>query len=228
MDSLIDLYGRGAGALLGFLDRGGPIVWLIAALSVLALTVILWKTMQLWTLGAWSGGKATNAAVAAWQAGDGSGAIAGAKGKASIRARVAAAGFRAVEAPGYSAADAEAELTRVAKGQLAEARRGLKILDLVATIAPLLGLLGTVVGMIAAFQAMQEAGARTDPAVLAGGIWEALLTTAAGMGVAIPATMALGWFESVIDRLRLDLEDIGTRILLPRTGRPRVLAEAAE
>ena len=228
MDSLIDLYGRGAGALLGFLDRGGPIVWLIAALSVLALTVILWKTMQLWTLGAWSGGKATNAAVAAWQAGDGSGAIAGAKGKASIRARVAAAGFRAVEAPGYSAADAEAELTRVAKGQLAEARRGLKILDLVATIAPLLGLLGTVVGMIAAFQAMQEAGARTDPAVLAGGIWEALLTTAAGMGVAIPATMALGWFESVIDRLRLDLEDIGTRILLPRTGRPRVVAEAAE
>jgi biopolymer transport protein ExbB len=65
------------------------------------------------------------------------------------------------------------------------------VLELISTIAPLLGLLGTVLGMIAAFQALQESGSRADPAILAGGIWEALLTTAAGMAVAIPASITL-------------------------------------
>jgi biopolymer transport protein ExbB len=90
------------------------------------------------------------------------------------------------------------------------------MLELTATVAPLLGLLGTVLGMIAAFQTLQEAGARADPTALAGGIWEALLTTAAGMAVAIPAAIALSWFEGVIDRLRIDLEGVATRIVAVR------------
>jgi biopolymer transport protein ExbB len=116
----------------------------------------------------------------------------------------------------------------VARNLIARARSGLRPLELIATIAPLLGLLGTVLGMIAAFQALQEAGNRADPATLAGGIWEALLTTAAGMAVAIPASMALTWFESVVDRLRLEMEDAATRIFLrPVAGdtqAPRVRA----
>ncbi len=68
--------------------------------------------------------------------------------------------------------------------------------------------------MISAFQALQEAGSRADPAMLAGGIWEALLTTAAGMAVAIPASAALTWFESVIDAIRQDLEDLAARIFI--------------
>jgi len=90
-----------------------------------------------------------------------------------------------------------------------------------------LGLLGTVLGMIAAFQTLQEAGSRADPAALAGGIWEALLTTAAGMAVAIPASMALAWFESVADRAQDDMEDAATRILT-RGGHPASAATAAE
>jgi len=66
--------------------------------------------------------------------------------------------------------------------------------------------------MIAAFQALQDSGSRADPAALAGGIWEALLTTAAGMAVAIPAGVALVWFESLCDRLQGDMEDTATRI----------------
>ena len=81
-------------------------------------------------------------------------------------------------------------------------------------MAPLLGLLGTVLGMIAAFQALQEAGNRADPAMLAGGIWEALLTTAAGMAVAIPASAALTWCEAVIDSIRTDMEDLAARIFV--------------
>lgn len=97
-----------------------------------------------------------------------------------------------------------------------KARRGLRALDLIATIAPLIGLLGTVLGMIEAFQALQEAGSRADPAALAGGIWQALLTTAAGMAVAIPASMALSWFDSVTDRLQAEMEDLATRIFIAR------------
>jgi biopolymer transport protein ExbB len=118
-----------------------------------------------------------------------------------------------------SDATAREETTRFAKAELAEARSGLRVLELIATIAPLLGLLGTVLGMIEAFQALQDAGSRADPAALAGGIWEALLTTAAGMAVAIPASMALTWFESITDRIQGDLEDIATRIFT--RGGPR-------
>lgn len=96
--------------------------------------------------------------------------------------------------------------------------RFLNSLGTIAAITPLLGLLGTVIGMIAAFQALQAAGAQADPATLAGGIWEALLTTAAGMSVAILASLALSWFESVTDRLAHDFEDIATRIFLARHG----------
>ncbi|XHE58623.1 MotA/TolQ/ExbB proton channel family protein [Phaeobacter sp. BS52] len=97
---------------------------------------------------------------------------------------------------------------------------------MIATIAPLLGLLGTVLGMIAAFQALQAAGSKADPALLAGGIWEALLTTAAGMAVAIPASAALTWFEAVITRIRRDVEDSATRIFVAH--QPQSLKLAAE
>ncbi len=113
---------------------------------------------------------------------------------------------------------AREETLRVARNELAEAGIGLRALELIATIAPLLGLLGTVLGMIAAFQALQESGSRADPALLAGGIWEALLTTAAGMAVAIPASAALSWFEALIDRMRRDIEDAVTRIFVSPVG----------
>ena len=74
--------------------------------------------------------------------------------------------------------------------------------------------------MIEAFQALQEAGTRADPAALAGGIWQALLTTAAGMAVAIPASMALSWFDSVTDRMQAGMEDLATRIFLTRQALP--------
>ena len=57
--------------------------------------------------------------------------------------------------------------------------------------------------MIAAFQALQEAGAQVDPSVLAGGIWVALLTTAVGLAVAMPTSMVLNWFEARIDADRV-------------------------
>ncbi|MEM7441268.1 MAG: MotA/TolQ/ExbB proton channel family protein [Pseudomonadota bacterium] len=196
--------------LLNFLDRGGPALWVIAGLSVLTLAIILWKLWRLSLAGAWAGA-AAQVAVDAWCSGDRDRALGVLQDKRSLRSRLARAAManRASSMPEDAALE---ETTRIAKSLLLEARAGLRPLELISTIAPLIGLLGTVLGMIAAFQALQDSGNQADPAVLAGGIWEALLTTAAGMAVAIPASMALSWFESVADRIQADMEDAATRI----------------
>jgi biopolymer transport protein ExbB len=209
--------------LRAFLERGGPAMWAIAALSVMTLALILWKLADLLRLGAWSRGR-TAEAVDLWRQGREAAAAARIAGLASARARLVGAAMAVARDPAYGPEERREEVTRVGKALLAEARAGLRGLDLVATIAPLLGLLGTVLGMIAAFQALQEAGARADPATLAGGIWEALLTTAAGMAVAIPASVALAAFEGVIDALRRDMEDAATRILQPPPAVPLPMA----
>ncbi len=210
--------------LVRFLSDGGPVIWAIAALSVFTLAIILWKVWRLALAGAWRKGHA-RAAVAAYERGDrqATEAILSRRGgPRSTVVRVAIAG-RATKPEALAREDT----LRVARNELAEAATGLRALELIATIAPLLGLLGTVLGMIAAFQALQESGARADPAQLAGGIWEALLTTAAGMAVAIPASAALTWFEAVIDRMRRDIEDAVTRVFVAPAPVPD-LAEAAE
>ncbi|MCW8841802.1 MAG: MotA/TolQ/ExbB proton channel family protein [Rhodobacteraceae bacterium] len=204
-----------------FLLKGGPAIWAIAALSVLTLALILWKIWRLVLMGAWAGQK-TERAVQAWEDGDIATAQAMLAQRRSLRAVVARTAMQADRDPAFNDAEAREEIHRVARNQLAEARTGLRALELIATIAPLLGLLGTVLGMITAFQTLQDAGARADPAALAGGIWEALLTTAAGMAVAIPAGIALTWFESVADTAQTSMEDAITRIL---TRRPKDRAQ---
>ncbi|SIS50150.1 MotA/TolQ/ExbB proton channel family protein [Phaeovulum vinaykumarii] len=201
-----------------FVLMGGPAMIAIAALSILALTTILWKLWRLSWLGAWSGGRHTARALDLWAAGRRPEARAALSGRHHLRPRLVAAAMAAAETPGLTEAGAREETLRVARGLLLEARAGLRLIELCATIGPLLGLFGTVTGMIAAFQALQEAGAQADPATLAGGIWEALLTTAAGMAVAIPAQIALTGFESVLDRLRHDMEDAATRVFVIRPG----------
>jgi biopolymer transport protein ExbB len=205
-------------AVAGVLDRGGPAMWAIGALSVITLATILWKIADLARAGAFRGGTRTRAAAEAWQAGDAARARALVHGARTARARLAAAAMDAAADPGLDQDAAEAETGRAARAILAEARAGLRLLDLVTTAAPLLGLLGTVLGMIEAFRALEDSGARADAAALAGGIWEALLTTAAGMAVALPAAVALAWFEGVIEAMRHDMEDAATRILLRRGG----------
>lgn len=219
---------QGAGAYLGpageLLDKGGLAIWALVALSVVTLAIILWKVWRLSWIGVWRKGRAEQA-VAAWGAHNDAMALETAKSGRGLRARLATVAMRIRLDRTWTDDSAREEVSRVAKRQLAEARSGLRALELIATVAPLLGLFGTVLGMIAAFQQLQAAGSRADPSALAGGIWEALLTTAAGMAVAIPASAALTWFESVADSLCLDLEDIATRIFARPDHVP--LAQAA-
>ena len=96
----------------------------------------------------------------------------------------------------------------------------------VATVAPLLGLLGTVTGMISVFQRVVNqtaAGQAADAGALANGIWEALITTAAGLTVAIPAYLAYRYVESKIDRYAVEMADVSLRLaehLVPKDQAP--------
>lgn len=88
----------------------------------------------------------------------------------------------------------------------AELERYVNALGTIAAISPLMGLLGTVTGMITVFQRVTEAGVG-DPGQLATGIWEALLTTAVGLTIAIPAYIAYRYLLGRVDRLLLEMEE---------------------
>ena len=95
--------------------------------------------------------------------------------------------------------DLEDEVRSVATKELHQLQKGFKALEAIAQIAPLLGLFGTVIGMIDAFKNLQSAGNAVDPSILAGGIWVALLTTAVGLAVAIPVSLILTFFETRVE-----------------------------
>jgi len=90
--------------------------------------------------------------------------------------------------------------------------RGLPVLGTIANVAPMLGFLGTVIGMILAFQAIEIAG-QVDPTLVASGIKVALITTAAGLTVAIPVHIGYNYFVTRIDRLILDMEEGAQEVL---------------
>lgn len=90
--------------------------------------------------------------------------------------------------------------------------RFLNTLGTIAAVTPLLGLLGTVVGMIKVFSAIMMQGVG-DPSVLAGGISEALITTAAGLTVAIPSLIFHRYFERLVDEYVLNMEEEALRLI---------------
>ncbi|MEY8802046.1 MotA/TolQ/ExbB proton channel family protein [Leisingera sp. XS_AS12] len=208
--------------LFEFMSRGGPALWVIAALSVLTLALFFWRVIALARAGAWRTPLAESL-IAEWGRGRSPGAIVA----RTPLDRVTLTAIQALQTPSYGAEVAERETTRIAKAELAGLRQGLRPLELIAAIAPLVGLLGTVLGMIGAFKALQESGSGADPSVLAGGIWEALLTTAAGMAVAIPASALASWIEGLAERQQAWMEDAATRVFTLPTGRVPI-QQAAE
>lgn len=193
---------------------GGPVVVILLGLSVIALAVILMKLFQF----AWArvGSTArTERAIGHWIAGRGSEALEVAAGSRTPAAIALAHGIRGLMGDIDERVVRE-DVERVALQELAGLRSHMRVLDLTVQIAPLLGLFGTVIGMISAFQALQSAGSEADPAVLAGGIWVALLTTAVGLAVAIPVAFANAWFESRIETERENTEAALTSLFTRR------------
>jgi biopolymer transport protein ExbB len=122
------------------------------------------------------------------------------------------AALRHMRDPRYSASDIENSIKTAGTVELGFLERGLPVLATVANVAPLLGFLGTVAGMIAAFAAIEVAG-QVEAALVASGIKIALITTATGLMIAIPVNIGYNFFVSRIDRLILDMEEGSARIL---------------
>jgi biopolymer transport protein ExbB len=113
---------------------------------------------------------------------------------------------------GTSEEEIEKNIEIAATHELARLERGLAVLASVANVAPLLGFLGTVTGMISAFDALSKT-TQVDPRVVASGISEALITTATGLTIAFPALIFYNWFSAMISRYVLEMETASNLLL---------------
>jgi biopolymer transport protein ExbB len=195
----------GLGSLQQLLTDGGPVVWILLGLSVFVTAVILVKFWQFQWFGVSRRGQ-VDKALQIWMSGNHAQAVNLIAESRNPLSQIVAHGMRGLlNRPGDIHLVRE-DVERIALEQLATARSYLRAIEAVVQIAPLLGLFGTVLGMIQAFTALQSAGAEADPSVLAGGISVALLTTAVGLAVAIPSAFILHWFEGSVERLTNNIE----------------------
>jgi biopolymer transport protein ExbB len=207
------------GQALELLQLGAPASYVLLLLSLMALTLIIVKTWEFWEL------RTVDAQFAAralalyhrGQAGDAQTVLNEHKGP--LAASMAAA-IAALQNPALSATQAEEFAKVFASERLEDTRSLLRPIEVISQLAPLTGLLGTVLGMISAFKALQLAGENVSPAALSGGIWEALITTAAGLVVAIPCIAALHTFERRVEKMQAEIESALTRLFTPPVTLP--------
>ncbi len=216
-------------SLLSLFHDGGPMMYALVLCSLISLGVIIAKA---WTL---------------WLAHRDTQTILNDVEELARAGRIREAMQRCIETPGPTSAILLAGLRRIEDGQIGEdeleqaisttgtielgfLERGLVILATIANVAPLMGFLGTVAGMIMAFAAIEVAG-DVDPTLVAGGIKVALLTTATGLLIAIPTNIGYNFFVTRIDTLIVDMEQ-GTQALLnlawdmEQEGKLKVQSEA--
>jgi biopolymer transport protein ExbB len=184
-----------------YFERGGPVMWPLLVLSILGVTVMIWRW---WALRQATAGvvdflkelrtKLVNRDV--------QGAISVCERHKGPVAAIVKAGLLRF---GRSKEEVEMALQDASAHELSMLERGLPILATVAMIAPLLGFLGTVTGMINSFEALASVGLN-NPAAVARGISEALITTAAGLMIAIPVQMAYNYFVTNVNALVRSME----------------------
>lgn len=197
---------------LDFITLGGPVVAILMAVSAIALAVILLKLGQFASRQVGNGGPARRA-VSFWLDGRPREAFEAVRTSRAVSAQAVAEAIRLAGDRKAAKADIEDRIASMAMTRFHELQSGFRLLDAIAQVAPLLGLFGTVLGMINAFQQLQAAGNSVDPSILAGGIWVALLTTAAGLAVAMPVSMVLTWLETRIEAERVLVQTLTADIL---------------
>lgn len=192
--------------------KGGWVMYLLIALSIYSLGIVLFKTYQFFTSGAFNTYFIDRVMmyVKRGELTDASQLLAREKGPI---ARVMRVSVDCILNRAISMKSREAEISRVGSAELRYLESYMRGLEMAATIAPLIGLMGTVIGMIKSFAQLSEAGSRIDPSMLAGGIWEALVTTAGGLIVAIPSLAAYYILDSLIERVRATMRDVTIQVL---------------
>ncbi|MFQ5689043.1 MAG: MotA/TolQ/ExbB proton channel family protein [Gemmatimonadota bacterium] len=201
--------GEGQGLNLGEIWRaGGWMMWPLGACLVIGLVIILWKfvDLQLKASRTRSLLGEVDEVIAQGRLNE---ALELCEQSNSPAAEILKAGLRRHEEGTERVMQA---IENAGAIQVANLERGLVWLATLANVAPLLGFLGTVIGMIIAFQAIEIAG-EVEATLVAGGIKVALITTAAGLTIAIPINIMHNYFVTRIDRLVIDMEESAQRMI---------------
>ena len=197
--------------LLSLFSDGGFMMYPLVLCSLIALGVIIAKSWTLYVAHA-----STTEVLAEVEEAASAGRLMEAAELAAARpgptAAILVAGLRRLSSDDVSDRELASAIRTVGTIELGFLERGLVILATVANVAPLMGFLGTVIGMILAFAAIEAAG-DVDPTLVAGGIKVALLTTATGLLIAIPVNMGYNFFVTRIDTLILDMEQGAQKVL---------------
>lgn len=200
--------------MLEFLAKGGILVTPILLCSVLALAIFAERVIRFAILRK-RGRHVAERVADAVTAGDMAGARRAAGESRSPMGRILSQGL---DVGNQDQETLEMVLVHATETEVRDLSRYLQSLATIANIAPLLGLLGTVIGMIKAFMVIQQMGGKVNAAVLAGGIWEAMLTTALGLSVALPTMVAHSYLTAQVDQYEARLQDGTVRLIKSLSG----------
>ena len=192
----------------------------LAALSVLTLTVVIFKLMQFRRMGV-GHHKLGETILDDWLNGRPDEAQRKAQAGKTVLARVLGAVMSGLRARPGDPAYGEELGRQVALAELVQMGQRMRLLEAVVQMAPMLGLLGTVIGMIDAFGNLALSQQSTDPRLLAGGIWTALTTTATGLAIALIAYFVSSWLDGRIDDERQSIELAVSAAIHGRIARPK-------
>ena len=194
--------------MMEYFHQGGPLMWPILLCSILALGIFLERLWSFFRLNRGSRElvKEVEELVVKQRLDE---AVIVCQRYGTPLAQILLAALRA---KGRSRDQIKTAVEEAGSRESAPLERYLGLLGTIATISPLLGLLGTVLGMIEAFTVIATQGMGT-PATLGGGISEALITTAAGLSVAIPVILLHKYLTSRLDRIVLEMEASSLRLV---------------
>ena len=200
-------------SILSYIQQGGPVMYILLSLSVFAVAIALYKFAHFALLGVWKHNLVDDALehLKAGRVKESLTLLDRSKKPCAIVTRAAIA---TCMDQNLSKSDITAEVERLGTLQLRAMESYLRGLSVIAHLTPLLGLLGTVIGMISAFIALEQSGGAANPTLLAGGIWVALLTTAFGLAIAIPSLGLYYFFESEVDKVKARMKDSVTQVLV--------------
>lgn len=194
---------------LEIINKGGPVVLILIGYSIVALTIVMERLCYFGLLARPAGDFAAQVQAALAM---------GRRAQLPDQAR----GPEAAVARGMLAAaragvkDLGQVASRLGSEELQRMERGFRTLGILGNTAPLLGLFGTILGMIKAFMVIEQAGGKVDAQALAGGIWEAMITTGVGLAVAIPILLLLHLLEGLADRRAQAMRSYASLILEQR------------
>jgi biopolymer transport protein ExbB len=173
--------------------KGGPVVWILLAYSIVALAIVIERYLHFFRMGRLPREFSTKLQNGV----DGKNVQSLLDGLHGPEVAVIKALLQAHQ---QGISDLVRVVTRVGSSELQRMQRGFRTLSLLGDTAPLLGLFGTIIGMIKAFMVINEMGGKVDAQMLAGGIWEAMLTTGVGLAVSLPILFLLHWLQGYAER----------------------------